>query len=308
VDLFLIVLAVALLLWVIARWLTSPPPQSASPRHSVSNAVSAGRAASRTGRDRSTKPSAAALPAVATMPVPPQRKARRAKKETSLSAEDDLPLSRGAGLSFWMTYEDAAGDESERGITIRRVQSKNDVAYVDAWCHLRGALRSFRADRIVSLADARTGEVLQPLAGELMADMILRLAAAQTVSDELRNSLLILAYLMRCDGVDLKEVLVFEAFAAAWRSHLGFDQQMKTDDIIVFALKLTPLREDLEAAIVHCAKKLRQPAWNELMQQLCSDMVVADGKTSEAEAAALLYIRSGLKWDKPKRRAVRPKE
>lgn len=73
------------------------------------------------------------------------------------------------GLSFdcVLEYENAAGELSRRTITVNRLHGAArgmpptlDVDYVRGFCHERRALRCFRSDRILALADPETGEVV----------------------------------------------------------------------------------------------------------------------------------------------------
>lgn len=65
-------------------------------------------------------------------------------------------------LTFDLIYRDANGEVSARRIDIEEVSRNFDAYYIEAWCHLRRAGRSFRVDRIIELASAETGEVMRP--------------------------------------------------------------------------------------------------------------------------------------------------
>ena len=58
-----------------------------------------------------------------------------------------------------IVYEDANGEITERVITIMR--SEGNV--ITAFCHHRGALRTFRRDRVESAVDADTQEKIDPV-------------------------------------------------------------------------------------------------------------------------------------------------
>lgn len=56
------------------------------------------------------------------------------------------------GRRLHITYVDANGERTRRWITPIRVLGLSDYIYLQAFCHLRKAERSFRLDRIVELA------------------------------------------------------------------------------------------------------------------------------------------------------------
>jgi len=55
-----------------------------------------------------------------------------------------------------MEYQDAEGNVSSRKISSIRF----DGTYIKAHCHKRGEFRTFRIDRVISLADTVTGELI----------------------------------------------------------------------------------------------------------------------------------------------------
>lgn len=64
------------------------------------------------------------------------------------------------GEEYMLTYEDSEGDISNRAIIYRSSEYKNGIEYIKAVCLVRNSLRTFRADRVMSLFSAETGEVL----------------------------------------------------------------------------------------------------------------------------------------------------
>lgn len=61
-------------------------------------------------------------------------------------------------------YRDASGAVTRRTIVVKKVQRVGDDALVTAWCEKRKALRTFRASRMTSLFDAKTGVIADPAA------------------------------------------------------------------------------------------------------------------------------------------------
>jgi len=88
-------------------------------------------------------------PEVAPAPVPvalPQRRRRRAK-----------PTSRRVIDHVMIRYRDSLGIETEREVDVHVI----DDDCLKGYCHLRGSIRAFRADRIVGeIVRVDTGEIL----------------------------------------------------------------------------------------------------------------------------------------------------
>jgi predicted DNA-binding transcriptional regulator YafY len=57
-----------------------------------------------------------------------------------------------SGRRLHIIYVDGSGERTRRWITPIRVLGLSDYIYLQAFCHLRKAERSFRLDRIVELA------------------------------------------------------------------------------------------------------------------------------------------------------------
>lgn len=73
---------------------------------------------------------------------------------------DALKHERAADTDFLIWYQDAGGAVTERSIAIRALELSGGLVYVHALCRLRREPRSFRADRILEMANAETGEIV----------------------------------------------------------------------------------------------------------------------------------------------------
>lgn len=101
-----------------------------------------------------------------------------------------------------MVYRDADGELTARRIDVESVLRNFDTNYVDAWCHLRRAQRTFRLERILEISSALTGEVLYPPGSALLK--FLREASDpgpdfKSVISKGRRGLLCLIWLARTD-------------------------------------------------------------------------------------------------------------
>ncbi len=76
-----------------------------------------------------------------------------------------------SGMRFGLVYEDAHGSVSERKVRVVAVTKKNDDHYMQAFCEMRKAVRSFRLDRILEAVDLSTGELIE-LPQEFFASVV----------------------------------------------------------------------------------------------------------------------------------------
>lgn len=95
--------------------------------------------------------------------------ARRRRQTGPERDEDDgtVPaphVSERHDLLLHMHYRDSAGATSERTVLVREVFRREGIIYLGGHCHLREMTRVFRGDRIVLLANGRTGEVIEDAA------------------------------------------------------------------------------------------------------------------------------------------------
>lgn len=107
-------------------------------------------------------------------------------------------------------YEDSEGNETRRRITLRKLSTGPYAPMLQAICHERRSLRTFRCDRILNFIDPTTGEVFtaSKFFGEIMG-LNLRefepgeeqesLNQAKIIRDALRPALSILISAARAD-------------------------------------------------------------------------------------------------------------
>jgi hypothetical protein len=62
--------------------------------------------------------------------------------------------------SFWIAYRDGSAAPTQRRIEVEGFSDFDGRIYLEAWCHLRRAMRSFRADRVAEMTSVQTGEVI----------------------------------------------------------------------------------------------------------------------------------------------------
>ena len=70
---------------------------------------------------------------------------------------------------YHITYTDQSGLDTERDIDIKRVYSSGGEYAMAAFCHLRGAHRTFIDNRVKSATDLDTGEIVASVANHAIA-------------------------------------------------------------------------------------------------------------------------------------------
>ena len=68
-------------------------------------------------------------------------------------------LAETAPIVFHLVYEDAAGNVSQRIVTVRKIETGRSGPLLLCFCHLRQRARRFSLDRVLEVFDVSTGEV-----------------------------------------------------------------------------------------------------------------------------------------------------
>lgn len=86
-------------------------------------------------------------------------RASTAHAEDSLEMPDADEAADTAPIVFHLVYEDAAGNLSQRIVTVRKVEASRAGHTLLCFCHLRRRARRFALDRVLEVFDVSTGEV-----------------------------------------------------------------------------------------------------------------------------------------------------
>lgn len=100
-------------------------------------------------------PAAAPRKAKRAAPEPRARKPRARAAPATSTPPRVVPDGR-----YLMTYTNAEGESSQREIKPKRIEQRGDHLYLVSYCLKARGPRTFRVDRIESLIDAETGEIL----------------------------------------------------------------------------------------------------------------------------------------------------
>ncbi|HYW32448.1 MAG TPA: hypothetical protein VE869_13135 [Gemmatimonas sp.] len=131
--------------------------------------------------------------------------AEAAEDEAELASEDQWahvamqPVSSNATVD--LIYRDAEGTKTRRRVTVREFDYAAPRGYLDVFCHLRNARRTFILDRVIEAVDPETGEVLASFHSWLREKYD---ASPEKALDDLytaqRDALRVLLYVARADG------------------------------------------------------------------------------------------------------------
>ncbi len=86
-------------------------------------------------------------------------KASAADTEDSVEMAGAADMAETAPIVFHLVYEDAAGNVSQRIVTVRKIETGRSGPLLLCFCHLRQRARRFSLDRVLEVFDVSTGEV-----------------------------------------------------------------------------------------------------------------------------------------------------
>jgi hypothetical protein len=91
-------------------------------------------------------------------PEPPTIKKERLRKTAAATPLRNISLT--PGQEYELTYTDSTGAVSERVIQFKGLSGNGRAQYLQAYCTKAHGYRTFRVDRVMSLVDLSTGEVM----------------------------------------------------------------------------------------------------------------------------------------------------
>lgn len=192
------------------------------------------------------------------------------------------------GLTVIIEYRDARGVPSVRQISCIRIENAKGKRYLRAFCHHRRALRMFLVERIDSVLDAETGEMLAGGGDYFEQFTDDRITASQPgwglspiQRADLGAGLTVLTFLSRCDGeVHPNEIEEIETFVSAWWMRAEIRAEMPEADILGYARRLAP---DVEAFVLAAQRVWANPLLTPLIAGYAARVVEADGVLAAEE-------------------------
>ncbi len=103
-------------------------------------------------------------------------------KASTADAEDSVEMAvacdgaETAPIVFHLVYEDAAGNVSQRIVTVRKIETARSGPMLLCFCHLRLRARRFSLDRVLEVFDVSTGEVHRDPVAFFLAHPLLTVA------------------------------------------------------------------------------------------------------------------------------------
>ena len=201
--------------------------------------------------------------------------------------ENEHPLSHALGLR----YEADDGDVTERRVTLHYAYQRGNIYYLQCYCHERKATRCFRSDRILTLVDQETGEVLD--SSDAILARVKALASPTNVSDATlaafhshRPGIIVLLFLSRCDGEHPLELDVILGYL----DHLmpqGIDEEL-------LRRKLRAMHPDPTAYERALNALERTPDELKRIARVATRLVDVDGVISEPETHFALELQRHL--------------
>lgn len=234
------------------------------------------------------------------------------RRNASTSSSDTSDYEEGSeerdprfdGWRIWIAYADFEGARSERWIRVYRIVSRQFNDYLVGHCELRKAIRTFRIDRILEVAD-RDGEVHEPrdFFRPYLSDVEGRSSGpdrkrgfgkALHIIDQVGDDLKILAFVSESDGrMGKKEADIIMQYAALRAKDMGLDIN-KTDivDLRKWLKVQNPDGLALRSSIARAAKR-KTTTFDDLWE-MCSIVVEIDGKIQDAEREAMRELKLAL--------------
>lgn len=192
------------------------------------------------------------------------------------------------GGSFEMDYINLDGDLSRRIIDVRAFVFSGD-GYIQAFCHERRAVRTFKYGGIIGLVDLETGEVINP------AHFCQHLKARYDQAPERQMDVFIsdlapiidiLVYTAYCDG---KYAPSEQRYIAQWLT----DKSEMGSDFLAYALdrmKKHPVPDFFDFSAAVRAVNQRFPEWRPAILEYARNVAEADRKITNEETDALSVL------------------
>lgn len=192
------------------------------------------------------------------------------------------------GGSFEIDYINLDGILSRRIIDVRAFVFSGD-GYIQAFCHERRAVRTFKYDGIIGLVDLETGEVIDP------AHFCQHLKARYDQAPERQMDVFIsdlapiidiLVYTAYCDG---KYAPSEQRYIAQWLT----DKSEMGTDFLSYALdrmKKHPVPDFFDFSAAVRAVNQRFPEWRPAILEYARNVAQADRKITDEETDVLSVL------------------
>lgn len=195
-----------------------------------------------------------------------------------------------SGVGCTIKYSDSSGEESERRLSCRKLMKNGDTLYLQAFCHERDAIRTFRVDRMSEVSCGATGEIFDKpdeFFSRYTADQsdgsALAFGLSFVLAADLRASLNVMAFLARSDGhfADSEASAVAD-FCTVFANRFGTHRFMR-EGANAYARKLAPDSETFFLSLNRLKRQDSPSGLARLVVLASSNLISADGEFSAQE-------------------------
>lgn len=193
---------------------------------------------------------------------------------------------RGAGALI--EYDGGSHGPGLRPLSVSRIERRGDHLYLMAVCHLSGAPKSFRADRITSIVDPGTGEAFDSLIDWHDSGRFTDLG----IFNRCRNDLILLSYLARADGhvcdMELDQIEIF-------LDHVAVDEGERCPSRTAIETMAFGLAPDWTSASLACSELSGRPDRAQQVWRAVRKIVDADSFLHAREQELVAEVQSALR-------------
>ena len=212
-----------------------------------------------------------------------------------------LELGPIAGVGCILTYQDTKGQVSVRRVTCRRLSHLKDVLYVQAYCHERQKMRTFRIDRIAETACGVTGEIFVP--GSSFFDRFsvtddggaaVSFGLNPRLAADLRAALNVLAFLAKADGrIVPEERTVMHEFCQSFGVRYS-REDFDFEGVCQHAQRLAPDAETFFVALGRLTRRDAPQGLRPIVCRFAGDLIEADGEQHPEEFYFGMKVQEAL--------------
>lgn len=190
------------------------------------------------------------------------------------------------GGSFEIEYVNTEGIQSRRVIDVRKFVANLSDGYVQAFCHERKMVRTFKYGSIKGLVDLETGEVVNPELFRQRLQERYDLAPERQMDFfvwDMKPIVDVLVYIAYCDG---KYAPSEQRYIAQWLT----DKSEMGDDFLAYALgvmKSWPVPDSMDFSFSVRAINQRFPEWRDSILEYARNVAKADRRITDEETNQL---------------------
>lgn len=187
------------------------------------------------------------------------------------------------GQTTYIEYLDSKKNLSSRRVSIKKVETNDKgIKHLKCYCHERKAFRSFRADRVQSICDIGTGEIIEDKERiQKSLEHIEFFCSQFSVSDTFRKeypAINILCFLAKCDGnVHASEIAVLKKYLNQVDEDLSEDENNLIESLAKYYYP------DKHLYIKSLKKLEKHTAKLNTIAIMAKELIEADGVTHDKE-------------------------